>query len=1246
MDLSLKGSQINLIKRQKPKPKYSSQTNLLKSTLSTTTCYTTNRPRSASFFERRSRTSLYLRPQSADPKFGRNFVSPCGSYSTQDSEYPNLNLSKKQQKKYQSVSSSNLLKLLLDEPIKRSWLCKDSTDNSDGAASELNSSRISSCYNNDKYMSSSGYNTSKLNSNSMLCNQTAKDKNNGEQFHKYRTLTNKPDLPGRVSFSKQPSNRDQHTPSDDNDDSSDYDNLNAYMKPTTEDISAPGPVNPSDYGFKTNTDSSVPVLQKELSSTSLKKSVHFGSVANSEEVIAETFEYPKCPSENCSCSTRSSSSSSLQESPSPKCYCSSSTCKYLMESFNKTTPANPKIDNNGVTTSPSQTNKISMDIAEPEESQVIRDYKNAIGEQLENSVVKNLLEESHTKSNASNGNLNNFELPSYLSKYSNPSQTPDPLDKQNNLTEHKTLNLNYKSEIPRKDFLTMDNKLESPTKKTSSDTVINNYLKVAASTSSIIKKKDNNNLSKIESNKSLPLANNSVNKPKPKTPSLATLTQNNIKKAKSFGSLREDSNLHEFNIDKIDSWMSMQESSSSNQDGRKKPTIVQHSSLEESFEKFTQETLEAMSALDVEEEDQHLEEDEEEDGKNSEKSMDQSQDDSTYEEIVSVIKEIEEDKKKGNILYLLWSKDSNNFAERVTTEMNLKLNSTPMTSHTNHNPNDTTKSSDSPDKYKDILSYLDNVENSCEKALMETRRSMPDSNRSEVEFVVEPDIAEDVPKLSDLLMLPNHQLARRVIALSLRANELANAVQLSKEHVIKIRTEKQKSIRSEKANAANRMKEQKKHYETIVKRHQGFIEQLLKDKGSLCEKVAALTRRLESQNQAWEHKLDTEIQRVKETTMAGEKIRRERWVRENTKKIKELTVKGLEAEINKINTNHQNEITELKRNHQQQLLNALEEARIKHEQIENSIRESCAQDRESIISKERNAIRERFDRQLEEERKTFEEQRQKMLEDHQNEKERLQSELKAKELEFQNKRLEWQKEKEAEMDQAITELQDKLSKQEEKFLNRLNTMEKQYEADFEVWKTEYENKCKVQQVEKENAIRQHYRAERDRQIDAIVQRMDAESLKNNEEFENKISRLKEKYEKDIQELESVEKSVREKYAETRNKLAESDAQARNFQAEIKQLQLELEHSKKMCSEFLTERDQLRESLRSEIQNEVQALKQERDQEIQKIHKRVQQAIEKKDCTIDILQKENGTLRERCLKLEAVIRQQRKDYCVK
>lgn len=59
----------------------------------------------------------------------------------------------------------------------------------------------------------------------------------------------------------------------------------------------------------------------------------------------------------------------------------------------------------------------------------------------------------------------------------------------------------------------------------------------------------------------------------------------------------------------------------------------------------------------------------------------------------------------------------------------------------------------------------------------------------------------------------------------------------------------------------------------------------------MCEKVATLTRRIESQNQAWEHRLETELTRAKETAIAGEKIRREKWIRDNTKKIKVFIVR-------------------------------------------------------------------------------------------------------------------------------------------------------------------------------------------------------------------------------------------------------------------------------------------------------------------------------------------------------------------
>ncbi|KMY92580.1 centrosomal protein of 131 kDa isoform X2 [Drosophila simulans] len=1125
MDLCLKGSQINLATRQKTKPKYTSR--------SLTTLHNPCphfRPRSANFLQQRSRSSPFLgRPQSADPKFGRRL-------SNYFVEKELRNGGKRQ------VSSNDLLKSLLEEPIKRSWLCRSTCNSSESDyslhkrtpdSSEEGEQFLVNMPGGEKGKSYSSYSGNQGLSNGALLQRTAK-----------------PDLPGRVSFSKPNMHADL--------DSSDCDNDKQEVRPS---ISAPGPLTlPS---FLSKVEQADPVGQK--------KSVHFGSTAAEGEVLAETYEYPKCPSENCTCSTRSSSTTSTNEASASdvKCACDAPSCRF-MESSKLVEPTSP-------------TPTVSK--APSSELDVIREYKQAVeGVQ----VVKNHL---------GTDTLNNIEiLPNYLDKYASPSK-----EKQNNLSETKNMATNssavnngspvYRSVGNPRNFGAENNFLPAVQDDRrsfangTSDAVINNYLKVASTPPFVGKKKEN-----VKPASADPIARSSKSKVTKSTTNLAPLGK--MKKAISVGSLREERKLSEYNLDKVDSWMSMQDQKQ--YDGKHKP------GLEDLDEAQDNDTASQLSL----------------------KSNEDSRD-STYDEIVSVIKEIEEDKKRDN------------FSEGIPSELNLNLDSRCETADTVTVSEG--KVPESGDKYKDILAYLNNVESSCDKTLMETRRSIPDSNRSEVEFVVEPDVTDEVPKLSELLMLPNHQLARRVVALSLRANELANAIHMSKEHVFQLRGEKQKSLRAEKSTAAAKLRDQKKHYEEVVTRHQGFIEQLLKDKGSLCEKVAALTRRLESQNQAWEHRLETELARTKETTMAGEKIRRERW---------ELTVKGLEAEINKMNCDHQREVTELKRTHQMQLLDALEEARTKHEQIETSIRESCAQDREAIIEKERTAIRERFERQLEEEQRAQAEQRQKLTEEFAAERDRLQTELRQRDNDHQARRQEALREQEQELEQAKFEMQERMAKQEEKYQNRINTIEQQYQADFELWKTEHENKTKLAQAEKENAIRQHYRAERDRQLDELVVRMEADALQHSEEHEQKMNRLKEKYEKDLVLAENVEKSLREKYAETRGKLAEADAQVRNSQAEVKQLQLELSHSKKMCGDIIMERDRLRDNLNADIQSELGVLNERHKQEMDQLQKRVHQTIQRQEETIEILKGDNDALRQQCLKLNAVIRQQRKDYCVK
>lgn len=68
----------------------------------------------------------------------------------------------------------------------------------------------------------------------------------------------------------------------------------------------------------------------------------------------------------------------------------------------------------------------------------------------------------------------------------------------------------------------------------------------------------------------------------------------------------------------------------------------------------------------------------------------------------------------------------------------------------------------------------------------------------------------------------------------------------------------------------------------------------------------------------------------------------------------------------------------------------------------------------------------------------------------------------------------------------------------------MQKLQEQYEADFKIWKREYETGLKLRETERENVIRDQYRTERDRQIDAIIAKIDAESLKNQQDFDIKF----------------------------------------------------------------------------------------------------------------------------------------------
>jgi 5-azacytidine-induced protein 1 len=138
-----------------------------------------------------------------------------------------------------------------------------------------------------------------------------------------------------------------------------------------------------------------------------------------------------------------------------------------------------------------------------------------------------------------------------------------------------------------------------------------------------------------------------------------------------------------------------------------------------------------------------------------------------------------------------------------------------------------------------------------------------------------------------------------------------------------------------------------------------------------------------------EERFKFESQKLKDTFEAAEKIRREKWIDEKTKKIKEMTVKGLEPEIQGLITKHKNELKTLKSIHDAELLQADERAAQRYIRITEELRENYEREKEASIQKERDIAKQRYEKSLEDEEKSFLEQRRRLYAEIEEEKNRI-----------------------------------------------------------------------------------------------------------------------------------------------------------------------------------------------------------------------------------------------------------------
>ncbi|XP_034049625.1 centrosomal protein of 131 kDa isoform X2 [Thalassophryne amazonica] len=468
---------------------------------------------------------------------------------------------------------------------------------------------------------------------------------------------------------------------------------------------------------------------------------------------------------------------------------------------------------------------------------------------------------------------------------------------------------------------------------------------------------------------------------------------------------------------------------------------------------------------------------------------------------------------------------------------------------------------------------------------------------------------------------------------------------------------------------------QKEHYEATIKRHLSFIDQLIGDKTALTERCEVLVGEVKQVDQKYTKKIehmqeqqDVEIKKLKDLMSAKEKVRREKWIEEKSKQIKEITVKGLEPEIQKLILKHKQDLKKLQTLHEAELLQAEDKAAQLYVHKVEELHQQLEKEKEELYQRDRELARLRQEKLLQEEE--LQQQRRRLYQEVADEKERLTQLAARQRAELED----LQKQLEENNSLAVRVLREELDKTREEHDRRhqeeMKALKERLDIDKQMWEENYKKKEDARLLSREHELREQLRRERDKEIELAIWTLEAETSKEKEECkrtcDNRVKRLREKHEADERELERSERAAVEKQQELRKKQMEMEEELLRLQGVLRQKEQELENVTQIRDKLAEERHNLAEVIRQEFADqlvrteeencqmkaevseararlrlEVERLTAEKEEELGEVQQRVKSAILKKEETVNNLRKQLEVALKRAGQLEAILEKQRK-----
>ncbi|CAH2291520.1 centrosomal of 131 kDa isoform X1 [Pelobates cultripes] len=501
------------------------------------------------------------------------------------------------------------------------------------------------------------------------------------------------------------------------------------------------------------------------------------------------------------------------------------------------------------------------------------------------------------------------------------------------------------------------------------------------------------------------------------------------------------------------------------------------------------------------------------------------------------------------------------------------------------------------------------------------------------------------------------EVTSSMLKLRLEVDEKKKTVNLLQTALAQQRELTIRHVKQTEKELGRQLKQQSEQYEATIQRHLSFIDQLIDDKKALSEKCESLVNELKQVDQKYGNKInqmqehhDLEMKKLQDLMSAAEKVRREKWIDEKTKKIKEITVKGLEPEIQRLIAKHKQEIRKLKALHEAELLQSDERAAQRYVRQAEELRHNLDREKEELAQRERELAKQRYEKQLVQEEQSLQEQRRRLYSDVSEEKERLNQQAARQRTELDELRRQLE-ENCALTTRVLKEEYDKgKEEQERRHQAEIKALKERLEIEKQAWEQNYMKKEEAWLLSRERELKEDVRKGRDKDIELVIQRLESEMSTAREECEraaeNRIKRVRDKYESELQELERSERKLQERCNQLKERATELEGEQIRLQGLLKQREQEVEDIRKITDRLTEERKSLSDVIRQEFADrlvlieeenrrlkiessesqarhrlELERINRDKEEELEEVHKRVKTALVKKEETMNSLRKQ-------------------------